>query len=170
MCFSNTTSVNGFVYYAKWFINNVSLSLLYNPQKSLSAFFIQTIKLVESSDPVHPQIRNADFSFFACSTIIHLDCFGVSCRVLRDTGLKIVCLLSNKIELDDTRLMVFKKDILKSATALSLSRNHDPVTQDKPLSLLWAVSWRICFFSTKPCKITAQWSVHLLMDERPADY
>ena len=52
---------------------------------------------------------------------IHLDRFGVSCRLL-EIGCGDICLLSNIMEVDGTRLVVL--------AAMSLSRNHDPVTQN----------------------------------------
>ena len=39
---------------------------------------------------------------------IHLDSFGVSCRVLRDISSGYVCLLSNIMELDGTRVVVLR--------------------------------------------------------------
>ena len=68
---------------------------------------------------------------------IHLDCFGVSfgdisCSV-------VVCFLSNKMELVGSLLDVLRvpKKHLKNSTAVSLSRNHNPVNQDNPQILLW---------------------------------
>lgn len=58
---------------------------------------------------------------------IHLDRFGVSCKVL-EIGCRDICLLSNIMELDGTRLMML--------AAMFLSKNHDPVTQNDPQTLL----------------------------------
>jgi len=54
----------------------------------------------------------------------------------------------------------------KNSTAMSLSRNHDLVTQDNPQTLLWAVSWTTIFFllnyTHQPNHCT-EGSVHLLL-------
>lgn len=48
------------------------------------------------------------------------------------------------------------KCIFKKSTAISLSRNHDPATQDNPQPLFWAVSCRNYFLSTELHRITGQ--------------
>lgn len=54
---------------------------------------------------VHPEIE---------MLFIHIDCFAASCWVFKDIGCKGVCLLSNKIELDATSLVVLKVPPQKS--------------------------------------------------------
>ena len=72
---------------------------------------------------------------------IHLDCFGVCCRV--------VCPLLNIMELDGLLLLKDKKRIhFENSTAMSFSRNHDPVTQDNLQTLLWAVSYIVSLVSS----------------------
>lgn len=58
---------------------------------------------------------------------IHLDCFWVSCR-LRDSGCRDCCVLSNKMEVDGTRLVVLKAP--KNTLEKLCPQSH----------LLWAVS------------------------------
>ena len=56
-----------------------------------------------------------------------------------------------------------KKLHLKNGTAMSLSGNHDPVTQDNPQ---WAISVRVfCFYRTRPTN-RAEGRMHLFRDKK----
>lgn len=56
----------------------------------------------------HPKYKN---TFFLLPEVlfIHLDSFGVSCTVSKDTGHKDACLLSNLMEVDGTPLVLAKE-------------------------------------------------------------
>ena len=71
---------------------------------------------------INPTIH---ISPLACSAIYPLSFFGVS---FGDIGHQYVCLLSI--------IMGLAKIHLKNSTAISFFKNHDPVTQDNPQTLL----------------------------------
>ena len=65
-------------------------------------------------------------------------------------GFRGVCPLSSVMELDGMWLVVLVElhtHTFLNSSAMSLSRNHDPVTQDTPQTLWWAVSCRNYFLS-----------------------
>ncbi|MDG2590005.1 hypothetical protein P7M45_23995, partial [Vibrio parahaemolyticus] len=69
-----------------------------------------------------------------CSAIYQSRLIWCELPSVGDIGHRDVCLFSIKMELDGTQP---KKEIhLKNLTAISLSRNHDLVTQDNPQTLL----------------------------------
>ena len=78
------------------------------------------------------------------SAIYPLRLFWCELQRFGSIGYRDVCLLSSITGCDGTQHVVLKapKIHLKNSTAMSLSRNHDLVTQDNPQTLLWAVSCR----------------------------
>ena len=74
------------------------------------------------------------------------------------TGFRYIgCPFSNIMELDGTWIVGHK--------AMSLSRNHDPLTQDNPQTLLWAPSYRnyFLFVSSHRRSCTVLFTLHTFL-------
>lgn len=81
---------------------------------------------------VHPQNPKFTFFLFPAGLFAHLDCFSVSCRVLEIVMSAFSQMKWNKVALG-FGCSKLQKMHLRNSTVMPLSRNHDLVTQDKPL-------------------------------------
>ena len=79
------------------------------------------------------------FSLLPVVLIINLDHFGVSCLVLEISAVEISAFSHNWTKCGAHRTKKYIKKVHLNSTVMSLSRNHDPVTQNNQQTLLWAV-------------------------------
>lgn len=110
-------------------------------------------------------VQNQKFKcyFFLAMLFIHLNCVSMSCKVLEILAVEI-CLPS--LEYNGTKWLKIHSE---NSTVMSLSRNHDAVTQDNPQTIV-ASSFLQDLFSlyqtTSTNRITrALLRMNLLMDE-----
>ena len=78
------------------------------------------------------------FKLYSTSAHCEISWFAPAYSRHRVLEISIVCPLSSITELKGTLLVVPKTKHLRNTTATSLSRNHDPVSQDDPQTLLRA--------------------------------
>ena len=103
-----------------------------------------------SADPVNWQHWTLPTSSMY-SAIYQTRSFWCELPIFGDISCRDCCLLSNIMGLNCALnvVLTLPKIHLKNSTAVSLSRNHDPITQNNPQTLLGAVSRRYESSSSK---------------------
>ena len=100
----------------------------------------------------YPERDKIKITFFSPVVFFtHLDSFGVSCWVLEISAIKMSAFSPRNVT--KWHLLCGAQRIiklhLKKLTPATHSRNHDIVSQDNPLTLLWAVPCRNYFLYSR---------------------
>jgi len=117
---------------------NFRIKTSHFPIKHLNSFFVPTLLKRTFQPKIQDFFLLVSFLFFfvfSLSAFYQSRLFWCELPSVGDICCRNVCFLSNIMELDGTRLVVLKvpKNTLERLNInLSLSKNHDPVTQDNP--------------------------------------